>query len=101
VPLSSMSLHAGMVPTRYWNCITVQLWAEGFGLSVLLPFRFMHPPLLIPWSAIRDCRNAGLVWGGVEVVLDQPDVRIRLYGRVGAAIHDEWVHLRAVARNTA
>jgi hypothetical protein len=99
--VASVSLYRGLLPMRYRGCITVQLWADGFGLSVLLPFRFMHPPLLIPWPAIGDCRQGGLIWKTVDVVLDQPNVRIRLYGRVGAAIHDEWVRVNAAASQAA
>jgi hypothetical protein len=86
---STVSLHAWLLPTRYANCVTVRLSAEGFGLAV--PFLFMHPPVLIPWAAIRTCRKGGLLWRYVEVALNRPDTRIRLYGRAGAAVHQQWL----------
>jgi hypothetical protein len=99
--VASVSLYTGLLPMRYRGCITVQSWADGFGLSVLLPLRFMHPPLLIPWSAIRDCRQGGLIWKTVDVILAHPDVRIRLYGRAGAAIHNEWMRVHAAESHAA
>jgi hypothetical protein len=90
---ASISLHAGLLPTRYANCVTVRLSAEGFGLAI--PFLFMHPPVLIPWSAVRECREGGFVWRYVEVALSRPDTRIRMYGRAGAAVHQQWLSARS------
>lgn len=86
---ASISLHAWLLPTRYANCVTVRLSAEGLGLAV--PVLFMHPPVLIPWAAIPTCRKGGLLWRYAEVALNRPDTRIRLYGRAGAAVHQQWL----------
>lgn len=45
----------------YNSCLTIHATPEGLHLAVWLPFRFGHPPLLIPW---RELRNVGsrTVW---------------------------------------
>jgi hypothetical protein len=30
---------------------------EGIALSILFPFRFLHPRLLMPWAAIERCET--------------------------------------------
>ena len=36
----------------YSRVLNVRLCKEGIGLSVMLPWRAGHPPLLIPWSKV-------------------------------------------------
>lgn len=38
---------------NYNRCLTVGVSPEALYLSVLLPFRLFHPPLLIPWREIE------------------------------------------------
>lgn len=38
----------------------VKVGDAGLDISILLPFRFLHPPLLIPWAAIESCREKKL-----------------------------------------
>jgi hypothetical protein len=37
----------------YNNCLTVGATQEALYLSVMIPFRIFHPPLLIPWQEIE------------------------------------------------
>ena len=46
----------------YGGCLTVYSSPEGLYLSVLLPFRIGHPPLFIPWSAIRNATTRRFLW---------------------------------------
>lgn len=39
--------------THYSNVIRISGGSDGLALSVLLPFGFCHPPLLIPWDQIE------------------------------------------------
>jgi hypothetical protein len=45
----------GVFPVNYGNCLFATVGRRGRALSILLPFRFMHPPLVIPWSAVERC----------------------------------------------
>lgn len=46
--------------TGYHRCLTFGSSREGLYLSIISLFRFMHPPLLIPWSEIEVRRRK--VW---------------------------------------
>ncbi len=46
----------------YRSCLTVHRSAEGLFLSVLLPFRPGHPPLFIPWNAVRNATSRRILW---------------------------------------
>jgi hypothetical protein len=46
----------------YNHCLTVSNSADGLYLSVMLPFRLGHPPLLIPWEEIHYMRTRRFLW---------------------------------------
>jgi hypothetical protein len=41
------------------NVLTLGTSTDGFYLASMFLFRFMHPPLLIPWSEIKVRRSKG------------------------------------------
>jgi hypothetical protein len=47
---------------NYNNVLTIGVSPQGFYLASMFLFRFMHPPLLIPWSEIRVQRRKGWVF---------------------------------------
>jgi hypothetical protein len=49
------------------NVYVLAATAQGLYLGVLFPFRFGHPPLLIPWRDVRAERFQGLA--GTDVCL--------------------------------
>ena len=78
-------------PARYRGCVTVSLSPAGLHLAVLFIFRFRHPPLLIPWTAIVRCEEgAFLGFGWTEVESRDAESVIRIFGRPGAAGAAEW-----------
>lgn len=48
--------------TNYNNVLTIGVSPQGLYLATMLLFRFMHPPLLIPWSAIKVHSSKGWVF---------------------------------------
>jgi hypothetical protein len=46
----------------YRRCITVGADAEGLSLRPILPFRFMHPPIFIPWTEMGVAQTGRLLW---------------------------------------
>lgn len=57
-PLIEHRMQAGKVGlARYKGCLNVGLLPEGLHLSVMWLFRLGHPPLLIPWSELRNFRS--------------------------------------------
>ena|SRR5436190_1456489 len=53
----------------YNGCLTIHNSREGLYLSAWLPFRLGHPPLFIPWDAIRNPRIHRFLWAE-SVVFD-------------------------------
>jgi hypothetical protein len=47
---------------NYNNVLTIGIGTQGLYLASMFLFRFMHPPLLIPWSEIKVRRQKGWVF---------------------------------------
>ncbi len=47
---------------NYNNVLTIGVSPEGLYLASMFLFRFMHPPLLVPWSEIKVRRYQGWVF---------------------------------------
>jgi hypothetical protein len=81
VRLDLQSGRMGM--TNYGNCLTVGASAEGLYLAVMLPFRFCHPPLLIPWNEVSVAPPRGLLFKFVRLGLGREcDISLRLRPKV-------------------
>jgi hypothetical protein len=48
--------------TNYNRVLTLGASQEGLYLACMFLFRFMHPPLLLPWSEIKVRRKKGWVF---------------------------------------
>jgi hypothetical protein len=48
----SGSLGRRYFPVRYGNCLFITVNQEGFGISILFPFRFLSPPIFVPWAEV-------------------------------------------------
>ena len=46
----------------YWGCISIGINSFGIRLSIFPLFRFMHPPLVIPWSEVKNCSRVRFYW---------------------------------------
>jgi hypothetical protein len=85
----SLDLRRGFLslPANYSNCVSMDLAPEGLHLRVMLPFRFRHPSLLIPWERIgRYETGRFLFWRTLAVHPDGTGVRIRLWGAAARAV---------------
>jgi len=47
---------------NYNNLLTIGASQQGLYLASMFLFRFMHPPLLVPWSEIKVQRRKGWVF---------------------------------------
>lgn len=50
--LAGQSLHLSLLG-NYKGCITFHVSKSGLGISVMRIFAVGHPPLFLPWSAVR------------------------------------------------
>lgn len=78
---NSASMGHRIWPVNYGNCLFVTIGSRGIRLSVLFPFRFQHPPLFLPWSAVESVtekRYFKIFRHAVIVVKDRwPQIRLR------------------------
>ncbi len=80
---------------NYNNVLTIGANREGLYLASLFLFRFMHPPLLVPWSEIKVRRKKGWVFEYVTFTMGHElaiPLRIRggLAERLRASAGDCW-----------
>jgi hypothetical protein len=62
---------------------------QGVYLASMFLFRFMHPPLLVPWSVIKVRRNKGWVFEYVAFTMGH-DLAIprRIRGKLAAKLRE-------------
>jgi len=82
--------------TNYGNCLTVGANSDGLYLGILFFFRFMHPPLFIPWSEVSISTKRSWLFGqrvtltlGREIAI-RLTIRGRLAGKLKAAAGNGW-----------
>lgn len=89
------------LPVNYSHILRVHLFADGFGLGVWRLFGFMHPPLFIPWTAVRDCRKGSMLFMRyVEVTLHGSNVAILVAGWPGHKLQEAWLAAHAAPPRT-
>lgn len=88
---ASMGLGPSYFPVSYGSCLFVRLGVAGISLSIFPIFRVLHPPLLIPWNAVSDCRRERF-WFLMctAVYISEPKTRMLFRGRLGKALYDYW-----------
>ena len=82
-------------PVNYGNCLFATVGAKGFALSVLFLFRFLHPRLVIPWSAVERCEHVRF-WFMKPVAVHVAGFNRRLLfrGDLGGKILETWTQYR-------
>jgi hypothetical protein len=70
--------------SRYGMCLTIGCNDQGLYLAMMPLFRFMHPPLLIPWDQISISRLQIMFFDFVRFSLGR-DLDIPLYVRAKLA----------------
>jgi hypothetical protein len=86
------------LPVNYGNSVTVGITARGLYLAPMILFRFMHPPLLIPWREIVDWEEGGFLWGKwVQADIRTEGPCIRLPWGIGDLARYQWRQARLPA----
>jgi len=90
---ASMGLGRGFFPVGYGRCLFVRLNSDGLALSVFPLFRFFHPKLFIPWSAVSDCKRERFWFVNCTAVyVSEPQTRLLFHGRLGREIYESRNH---------
>jgi hypothetical protein len=75
---------------NYNNVLTLGVSPEGLYLASMFLFRFMHPPLLIPWSEIKVRRKKGWVFEYVIFTLGHElAIPLRIRVKLGERLRNE------------
>ena len=75
--------------TNYNRVLTLGTCQEGLYLAIMFLFRFMHPPLLIPWSEIKVRRKEGWVFEYVIFTMGHElAIPLRIRGKLGAKLRE-------------
>jgi len=88
----------GAFPVSYGSCLFATVGHKGFALSVLFLFRFMHPRLVISWSAVERCENVRF-WFMKQVAVHVAGFNRRFLfgGALGSKILEAWTQSRGAS----
>jgi hypothetical protein len=82
------------LPVNYSGCLFVTVGETGFGLSLLFPFRFLSPPLFIPWSDVESVQEKrSLLRRYTEIRIRGRRSKIQLAGAAGKELHRTYVRI--------
>jgi len=74
---------------NYNNVLTLGVGQQGLYLASMFLFRFMHPPLLIPWSEIKVHRKKGWFFEYVTFTLgDELAIPLRVRAKLAARLRE-------------
>jgi hypothetical protein len=88
---SSVALGPGRFPATYRACVAIEVGEDGIALRVLPLFRIGHPQLLIPWSAVAECKPDWFFFQPCTTLnLADPRTRLRIPGQAGQEVLEFW-----------
>jgi hypothetical protein len=74
---------------NYNNVLTIGVDQGGLYLASMFLFRFMHPPLLVPWSEIRVRRSKGWMFEYVTLTMGHElAIPLRIREKVAAKLRE-------------
>ncbi|HTF45234.1 MAG TPA: hypothetical protein VK641_15100 [Terriglobales bacterium] len=74
---------------NYNNVLTMGASQQGLYLASMFLFRFMHPPLLVPWNEIKVRRSTGWVFEYVTFTMGRDlAIPLRIRGKLAAKLRE-------------
>lgn len=87
----SGSLGKKFFPVNYGNCLFFTVSESGFRLSILFPFRFLSPPIFIPWDKVESVEEKQVFFFSYHVVSIRDHwSRISVRGSLGALLKERF-----------
>jgi hypothetical protein len=75
--------------TNYNGILTLGVNREGFYLATVFLFRFMHPPMLIPWSEISMRTERGWIFEYVVFTMGRElTIPVRIRAKLAANLRE-------------
>jgi len=98
---SSVRTAGGVVGTAsYGSIVTVGLSSSGVSLALSAPFRLFHPAILVPWSAVAECRDDDFIGRRFAMVTVAESGSFTVYGRA-ATVVAEYASAQGVPMKTS
>jgi hypothetical protein len=92
---ASAWMRADNLPAGYGRCLTVTVGEAGIGISMFFLFRFLHPTILVPWSAIDSVVDESFFFSRRTVVAIRGfDRRLGLSGAAGERVRATFERMR-------
>jgi hypothetical protein len=93
----SGSMGLRFVPVSYGNCLFVTVSPSGLRISIFFPFRFLSPPLFVPWSAMESVTQGRyfLLMRSTVLVIKEQWPRISLRDAAGDAAYRAFLASRS------
>lgn len=83
----SASIGMRFFPVGYGNCLNFTVSERGLGISLLFVFRFLSPPLFIPWTEVTEVKEGKFLFFRYVVVQPKDHwSRIKVYGAVAEKV---------------
>ena len=80
-------------PVSYRNCLFFTIGGTGFRVSVFFPFRFLAPPLFIPWAQVESVTEQRFWFIRHAVVrIRGSSTKIMVPGRAGQGIVNAYAY---------
>lgn len=81
------SMGVRFFPVNYGNCLFVTVNDEGFRLAILFVFRFLSPPLFIPWARVESVVEKRFLFMRYAVIRVRDNwPTLSFYGKAGKRI---------------
>lgn len=86
-------------PVSYGGCLFATVGPKGFALSILFLFRFSHPRLVVPWSAVERCEPVRYWFMNcIAMHIRGFRRRILLDGSLAKKVVEQWTPNKAARR---
>jgi hypothetical protein len=83
-------------PVSYSNCLFITVSKAGLGVSLLFLFRFLSPPLFVPWAQVESVQEKTGFFGRRAVVqFKNSAVKLTLFGRAASGLLAAHAKVRA------
>ncbi|MDB5811558.1 MAG: hypothetical protein JWN94_3680 [Betaproteobacteria bacterium] len=87
-----IAVGSGLFPVAYRNCVFATVGPQAFSISLLWLFRFLHPRLVIPWSAVERCEPTKLWFVKcIAVQVAGTSRRLLFVSRLGSKMQEMWM----------
>jgi hypothetical protein len=91
----SGAMGSGLFPVSYGGCLFATVGPKGFALSILFLFRFLHPRLVVPWSAVERCEPVKFWFMNyIAVHIVGFGRRVLFDGNLGKKVLETWTQAR-------